>query len=391
MEQGDDMKLKIWHLYLIVTLCFALAFVAINRKYDRFYRVNGINNDNRALIEMYLDENEQEYLIENAIPVDKFIKYVEVPEFNLMYYEFYNALDRTNKYPDMNNLIVIGNQLADKLEVAFARKALTQCNVLIKNDLVNAYINQSEFNFDNIQYYQLLRAVYDENDYTYISDANNYLNIMMEFEKLNEDELFDNFKQLSTNFTKSALAILFNHDLQSNAKRIYNPSELSIVVNNGTFIGGYEPKDLVTALGIPRTKYSMYLQEDAYNNLLEMYRACYMECGRGLVLTRAYISYDVAMLENEEIIAGYNEYQLGNTVNFQKMEISAEDFDKTDVFQWLVNHGHEYGFILRYPSGKENVTNHSYSSSTFRYVGKELAAKLHQENLALEEYIVDKE
>ncbi len=70
MKQGDVMKLKRWHLYLIVTLCFVMAFVAINRKYDRFYRVNGINNDNRALIEMYLDDDEQEYLVENAIPVD---------------------------------------------------------------------------------------------------------------------------------------------------------------------------------------------------------------------------------------------------------------------------------------------------------------------------------
>ena len=55
MKQGDVMKLKRWHLYLIVTLCFVMAFVAINRKYDRFYRVNGINNDNRALIEMLVN------------------------------------------------------------------------------------------------------------------------------------------------------------------------------------------------------------------------------------------------------------------------------------------------------------------------------------------------
>ena len=81
MEQGDIMKLKRWHLYLIVTLCFTIAFISINRKYDRFYRVNGINNDNRALIEMYLDDEEQDYLVENAIAVDQFIKYIEFPEF----------------------------------------------------------------------------------------------------------------------------------------------------------------------------------------------------------------------------------------------------------------------------------------------------------------------
>ena len=142
MIQGDVMKLKRWHLYVVVTLCFCIAFISINRKYDEFYRVNGINNDNRALIEMYLDDEEQEYLIENAIAVNEFIKYIEIPDFNLMNYEFYNALDKTNKYPDLNNLISVGNQLADKLEVSFASRALSYCDILIKNDLVEAYINQ---------------------------------------------------------------------------------------------------------------------------------------------------------------------------------------------------------------------------------------------------------
>lgn len=391
MRQGDVMKLKRWYLYLVVTLCFIIAFVSINRKYDRFYRVNGINNDNRALIEMYLDDKEQEYLIENAIPVNKFIKYIENPDFNLMYYEFYNALDKTGKYVDLNYLISTGNQLANKLEVSFAGRALTYCNTLIKNNLVEAYINQEGFDFNNIDFYQMLRSVYDETDYTYIGDTNNYLSTMMEYDDLDNKELYNSFKQLSNNFTKTSLSTLFNHDLQPNAKRIYNPSELSLVVNNETFIGGYEPKNLVVTSGILRVKYSMYLQEETYNNLLEMYRACYTECSKEIVLTKTYISYDVALLENKGIVAGYNEYQLGSTIDFQKMDISVEDFDQTDVFWWLVNHCYEYGFILRYPADKVQVTGHEYSPTTFRYVGKDIAFKLHEQNLALEEYKVDKE
>lgn len=135
----------------------------------------------------------------------------------------------------------------------------------------------------------------------------------------------------------------------------------------------------------------MYLQEETYNNLLEMYRACYNECSKEIVLTKTYISYDVALLENKGIVAGYNEYQLGSTIDFQKMDISVEDFDQTDVFQWLVNHCYEYGFILRYPADKVQVTGHEYSPTTFRYVGKDIAFKLHEQNLALEEYKVDKE
>lgn len=391
MEQGDIMKLKRWHLYLIVTLFFTIAFISINRKYDRFYRVNGINNDNRALIEMYLDDEEQDYLVENAIAVDQFIKYIEFPEFKLQYYEFYNALNRTNKYSNYSDLINVGNQLASKLEVSFASNALSRCNTLIKNDLVNAYINQEGFSFDNIDYYQLLRSLYDEGDYTYIADTNTYLSIMKEFDGLEGKKLYDNVKLLSNNFTKGSLASLFNHDLQPNAKRIYNPSDLALVVNNETYIGGYEPKNQVEIRGIPRVKYSMYLQEDANNSLMEMYRALNDEGYNDMVLTAAYISYDVASLGSSGILPGYNEYQLGTTINLQKREISIADFDQTDIYKWLINHCHEYGFILRYPSDKVDVTNHEYSSTTFRYVGKEIASKLHVQNLALEEYNANEE
>ena len=133
---------------------------------------------------MYLDDEEQDYLVENAIAVDQFIKYIEFPEFKLQYYEFYNALNRTNKYSNYSDLINVGNQLASKLEVSFASNALSRCNTLIKNDLVNAYINQEGFSFDNIDYYQLLRSLYDEGDYTYIADTNTYLSIMKEFDGL---------------------------------------------------------------------------------------------------------------------------------------------------------------------------------------------------------------
>ena len=386
MNKGDFMKLRKGHLYIIVTLCFVISFVAINCKYDRFYRVNGINNDNRALIEMYLDEQEQEYLIENAIPVNEFIKYITYSEFNLEYYQFYNALDKTKKYSNYDELISVANQLANKLEVAYGNDAIPYCDTLVHNDLVLAYINQDSFDFDNIDYYQLIRSIYDESDYSYISDTNKYIQIMQEDEDLNDDDLYDQVKELSANFTKTSLATLFNTELQPNAQRIYNPSEPTLVVNNTTYIGGYEPKNLVTTLGIPRTNYSMYLQEETFNHLLEMYRACYQECGSGMILTKAYVGYDVATLEDRGVVAGYNEFQLGNTVTLQQLEISVEDFVETEIYQWLLNHSYEYGFVLRYPADKTIITGHEFNPTIFRYVGVEVATTMHQQNLCLEEY-----
>ena len=47
----------------------------------------------------------------------------------------------------------------------------------------------------------------------------------------------------------------------------------------------------------------------------------------------------------------------------------------------------EYGFILRYPQGKESITGYSYEPWHFRYVGKETAKKISDESLVLEEYL----
>ena len=53
------MNLKTWYLFLVIIILFGCSFYIVNLKFDKFYRVNGINNDNRVLIEKYLDEKEQ--------------------------------------------------------------------------------------------------------------------------------------------------------------------------------------------------------------------------------------------------------------------------------------------------------------------------------------------
>jgi D-alanyl-D-alanine carboxypeptidase len=62
-------------------------------------------------------------------------------------------------------------------------------------------------------------------------------------------------------------------------------------------------------------------------------------------------------------------------------------FAETDAFVWLCEHAHEYGFILRFPENKTDVTGYSYESWHYRYVGVEHAKKIHQEGITLEEYL----
>ena len=57
---------------------------------------------------------------------------------------------------------------------------------------------------------------------------------------------------------------------------------------------------------MPRVRYSMYLEEETCNNLMDMYRACYDEGYRDMILTAAFISYDVASLEDKGVIPAGN-------------------------------------------------------------------------------------
>ena len=85
---------------------------------------------------------------------------------------------------------------------------------------------------------------------------------------------------------------------------------------------------------------------------------------------------------------GHSEHQSGLAVDFAGADQTCwvdDCFERTAAGKWLAAHAHEYGFILRYPKGKEPITGYQYEPWHFRYVGRELAGALHQSGLTMEE------
>ena len=62
-------------------------------------------------------------------------------------------------------------------------------------------------------------------------------------------------------------------------------------------------------------------------------------------------------------------------------------FAETAAFEWLCENAYKYGFILRYPETKTDVTGYSYESWHYRYVGVEHATKIYEKGITLEEYL----
>ncbi|WP_334072247.1 MULTISPECIES: M15 family metallopeptidase [Paenibacillus] len=88
-------------------------------------------------------------------------------------------------------------------------------------------------------------------------------------------------------------------------------------------------------------------------------------------------------------VPGHSEHETGLAIDVSGSDgkCAAEDcFGGTKEADWLAKYAHEYGFIIRYPKGKENITGYKYEPWHLRYVGKEIAADIVEREITLEEY-----
>lgn len=89
-------------------------------------------------------------------------------------------------------------------------------------------------------------------------------------------------------------------------------------------------------------------------------------------------------------IPGFSEHHTGLAIDIYSnndCSFDSSNFENTKAYSWLINNSYKYGFILRYPKGKEHITNISFEPWHFRYVGKEASKVIYEENICLEEFI----
>lgn len=118
-------------------------------------------------------------------------------------------------------------------------------------------------------------------------------------------------------------------------------------------------------------------QETNFNNRIKDYM-------------RQGLSYMDAYKETSQVITvpGCSEHEIGLAVDItcDTYVPLKQGFADTEEGKWLAEHSYEYGFTLRYPSGKEHITGIKYEPWHFRYVGREAARIMHDENICLEEF-----
>lgn len=188
-----------------------------------------------------------------------------------------------------------------------------------------------------------------------------------------------------------------------------NTDSLLVLVNqNYRLDESYVPTDFVP-VDVPVTQYSQvntnYLRRDAAD-ATELLFAKAKEEGYELTLRTGYISYSVQKsLYNQDVFEmgveyadkfnsrpGHSEHQTGLAIDITTPSINNElslEFADTEEGKWVLEHAHEYGFIIRYPENRESEVGYFYEPYHLRYVGVEVATEIFENDWTLEDYILN--
>ncbi|MGG7618155.1 M15 family metallopeptidase [Bacillus coreaensis] len=209
-------------------------------------------------------------------------------------------------------------------------------------------------------------------------------------------------------------AIYFNDVKEVNGKQvIQNPLNVLALVNKMFALpDSYNPTDLVKpnvsfSFGDQTIEKSLMRQEAAI--ALEKMFVEAKASGIELYAVSGYRSYerqrvifDAEVKKSGEekaaqvvAVPGNSEHQSGLAMDISAKSANlslTESFGETTEGKWLAANAHKYGFILRYPKGKESITGYQYEPWHFRYVGVDAAQTIFEKNITLEEYfdIVEK-
>lgn len=246
------------------------------------------------------------------------------------------------------------------------------------NEFLSEFVNTKYFIFDNLDGYLSQVITQEENFFKYHgTDGYNY------------DEIV------------SLVNVRAIDDAYTNPTKTNIEENYAMLVNKYYELGeDYEPDDLVDVdikyyYGGPKK-----VRREAYEAFKRMWDGANRE-GIYLIIDSAYRSYKSQLevykeYENnkgtkfaDSIAArpGFSEHQTGLALDIYAKECtSAKTFKDSKAYAWLIANSYKYGFILRYPDGKNKLTGYNYESWHYRYLGEELALKVYESGLTYDEY-----
>lgn len=335
---------------VLIALCAFVAIVCLNKmneKYDPLARYPYVNDENRQVILDHLDEKEIDYMITQQIKPDQYLEFINEPEFSI-----YNTLyySKAKKTQDASNEYIVN------------------------------FINKYKGNFT-------------------LESLSAYL----------------------SHYSYADLTAFYENEqvLHQDVHLVQDPSDPTLILNAHLSVYRYVPADLISIQDV-------FVKKDILAGLEAMQKdyAKMMEDEDDLAIETGYLSYEQVLdqylkasivygqyVDQYVFSGGEDEQQLGYTVvlkggmkwnelvaqhkAFLENDYTAleEELDEKELekINWIRNNAWRYGFIVRYPQGKEEQTGHYYQPYLVRYVGRSNAKKMFDENKVMEEMKFEEE
>lgn len=175
--------------------------------------------------------------------------------------------------------------------------------------------------------------------------------------------------------------------------------DLLVLVNKYNYLSkNYKPDDLEEVINWYAFGENT-IKAEVYDQFIDMYNDAKEE-NLTLIITSGFRDYELqnelyvlyqdkyGKEEADQIAArpGFSEHQTGLCLDIVTYDVEMEEFEETKEFEWLQENAYKYGFILRYPKGKELITGYNYESWHYRYVGIDIATKIHELGITFDEY-----
>ena len=198
------------------------------------------------------------------------------------------------------------------------------------------------------------------------------------------------------------ILIFFNKEEEGfykNIKLVENPDDILVLVNkNNQLLSSYIPNNL-ESISLKYANNDKYLKKEAKIAFEKLSEDAY-KLGYHIIAVSAYRDYnyqkelfDYYVKEKGLEYAldcsakpGHSEHQTGLALDVEGSNKDYDNFENSKEFIWMKDNSYKYGFILRYPKGKENITGFKYEPWHYRYVGIDVAKYIYENNLTLEEY-----
>lgn len=362
------MKKKSIVISFLMLLAICTLIILINVQ-DDDKRLEKLNYSDKV-ISMFREKD----IYDEVLKANKYSKTLEVALSDNYYVAKYldnyleiDYVDKKDFIVDVNTLLDLGYS-SSEINTLFNSLSDDNIKLILKSDYnkdIFDYLKLSYFNEDYLSRYINYRTKHDDLN---IEDVVTYVNANLDYDFYTNTSLVSN---------SDDMLVLVNKYYYLD--KDFVPSNLELISSNYStktlYLKDYAVKPFeemcadAMALGITIKAGSTYRSYNHQNNLYNYY---VKKDGK-------------SKADTYSARPGYSEHQLGLAIDVS----NGREFidDDSDEYNYIINNSYKYGFVLRYPKGKENITGYMFEPWHIRYLGVDVATYLHDNNLTYEEYI----